>query len=167
MRQATGFNAGTVLRRVLGYEIGIRQGQQLWSSEGAVAAQAPTAHKRDLGLGTDPALVVSVTTDATNTVVNSIETNPAPRGRRAHRAANGTAGRSGVGAGRGGRQRPRDRHPRLARQIAVPTGSLHLFLAGPLGLAVLLGHHWNRVMPTVVYEHLGATECVEAFRISA
>ncbi|MDQ2706299.1 MAG: SAVED domain-containing protein [Actinomycetota bacterium] len=33
---------------------------------------------------------------------------------------------------------------------------IHLFLAGPGGLALLLGHRWNRTRQTVVYEHLGA-----------
>jgi hypothetical protein len=32
---------------------------------------------------------------------------------------------------------------------------IHLFLAGPGGLALLLGHRWNRLRPTKVYEHLG------------
>jgi hypothetical protein len=34
--------------------------------------------------------------------------------------------------------------------------NIHLFLAGPGGLALLLGHRWNRLRRTVVYEHLGA-----------
>ncbi|MFG1626211.1 SAVED domain-containing protein [Kribbella sp. NPDC049227] len=167
MRQATGFKAGTVLRRVLGYEVGIRQGEQLWSSDVTTTAMEPIHHQRDLRLGGDPALVVSVTTDATSAVVNWIE-------------------RAGVAIGtvhtalpRGGQVGPgsvpdpesagalaigiRD----LARQIATQTGTLHVFLAGPLGLAVLLGHHWNRVMPTILYEHLGTTEYVQAFRVSA
>ena len=32
---------------------------------------------------------------------------------------------------------------------------IHLFLAGPGGLALLLGHRWNRTRPTIVYEHRG------------
>ena len=32
---------------------------------------------------------------------------------------------------------------------------LHLFMAGPNGLAVMLGHRWNGLRPTVVHEHLG------------
>jgi hypothetical protein len=39
------------------------------------------------------------------------------------------------------------RHPDVQR--------IHLFLAGPGGLALLLGHRWNRTRKTVVYEHLG------------
>ncbi|MEV6266709.1 SAVED domain-containing protein [Kribbella sp. NPDC051936] len=167
MRQATGFKAGTVLRRVLGYEVGIRQGEQPWSSEVTAAAMLPIHHQRDIGLGGDPALVVSVTTDATDAVVSWIKRTGIAVG-TVHTAMP-------VGGQIGPRSVPdpeaanalavgiRD----LARQIAAPAGTLHLFLAGPLGLALLLGHHWNRVMPTVVYEHLGTTEYVQAFRVSA
>jgi SMODS-associated and fused to various effectors sensor domain len=34
------------------------------------------------------------------------------------------------------------------------TARIHLFLAGPGGLALLRGHRWNRTRPTIVYEHL-------------
>jgi hypothetical protein len=33
---------------------------------------------------------------------------------------------------------------------------LHLFLSGPGGLALLLGHRWNGFPSTIIYEHLGA-----------
>jgi hypothetical protein len=35
------------------------------------------------------------------------------------------------------------------------TERLHLFLAMPAGLGLLLGHRWNALRPTIVYEHLG------------
>ena len=38
---------------------------------------------------------------------------------------------------------------------STPAERVHLFLAGPGGLALLLGHRWNRVAATVVYEDLG------------
>lgn len=127
----------------------------------------PTHLQRDLGLGDDPALVVSVTTDATDAVVNWIERAGIPIG-TVHTALPG-----GGQVGPGSVPDPESASALaigirdLARQIATPTGILRLFLAGPLGLAVLLGHHWNRVMPTVVYEHLGTTEYVKGFRVSA
>jgi SMODS-associated and fused to various effectors sensor domain len=34
---------------------------------------------------------------------------------------------------------------------------LHLFQAGPLGLALLLGHVWNRLPETQVYDDLGSS----------
>jgi len=33
---------------------------------------------------------------------------------------------------------------------------LHLFLAVPHGLGLLLGHLWDRMPPTLLYEDLGA-----------
>jgi SMODS-associated and fused to various effectors sensor domain len=44
---------------------------------------------------------------------------------------------------------------------------VHLFLATPMGLALLLGHRWNRVAPTVVYEDLGAVGYDAAFTVTA
>ncbi len=44
---------------------------------------------------------------------------------------------------------------------------VHLFLAGPMGLALLLGHRWNRVAPTIVYEDLAALGYEAAFTVSA
>lgn len=44
---------------------------------------------------------------------------------------------------------------------------VHLFLAGPMGLALLLGHRWNRVAPTIVYEDLQADGYEAAFTITA
>jgi hypothetical protein len=48
----------------------------------------------------------------------------------------------------------RDEVRRLAR--ATSAQRLHLFLACPGGLALLLGHWWNRVPTTQLYEDLGA-----------
>jgi hypothetical protein len=36
-----------------------------------------------------------------------------------------------------------------------------------MGLALLLGHRWNRIAPTVVYEDLAALGYEAAFRVSA
>ena len=46
----------------------------------------------------------------------------------------------------------------VVRQLAREHGAqrLHLFLAVPHGLALLLGHLWDRMPPTLVYEDLGA-----------
>lgn len=44
---------------------------------------------------------------------------------------------------------------------------VHLFLAGPMGLALLLGHRWNRIAPTTIYEDTQAVGYEAAFTISA
>jgi hypothetical protein len=54
-----------------------------------------------------------------------------------------------------------------ARRAAHGHPRVHLFLAAPMGLAILLGHRWNRVAPTTVYEDLAALGYEAAFTISA
>ncbi|MCP2170081.1 hypothetical protein LX83_006969 [Goodfellowiella coeruleoviolacea] len=165
MRQATGFLIGSELRRVLGYEVGIHQGDQLWTSEERTNHYALTVTETALQAGSDTALIVNVAADAAKDAIEWIrktgipvdkivtatpETGAEPKSVPTPSAANSLA----VAI----RQLAR-RYPR--------TGHLHLFLIGPLGLAVLLGHHWNRVTTTQVYEHLGGAEYVHAFTVDA
>jgi hypothetical protein len=43
-----------------------------------------------------------------------------------------------------------------ARRAATAIGATHahLYLAAPAGLAMMLGHQWNLMPPTTIYEHL-------------
>lgn len=54
----------------------------------------------------------------------------------------------------------------VARQAARTSAHIHLFMACPAGLAILLGHRWNRVTSTQVYEDL-KTEYVHAYSIES
>jgi len=54
-----------------------------------------------------------------------------------------------------------------ARRAAHGLPRVHLFLATPMGLALLLGHRWNRIAPTMVYEDLAALGYEAAFTVSA
>src|SRR5262249_23254161 len=53
-----------------------------------------------------------------------------------------------------------------ARRAALGS-RVHLSLPGPMGLALLLGHRWNRLAPTTVYEDLAALGYEAAFTVSA
>jgi hypothetical protein len=44
---------------------------------------------------------------------------------------------------------------------------LHLFIAAPMALALLLGHRWNRIVPTMVYEYLSAPGYEAAFLVNS
>jgi hypothetical protein len=54
-----------------------------------------------------------------------------------------------------------------ARRAANGHPCAHLFLATPMGLALLLGHRSNRIVPTTVYEDLAALGYEAAFTVSA
>lgn len=165
MRQATGFLVGTELRRVLGYEVGIRQGGQLWTGAEPTSLCGIDSATTDLEQGADAALIVNVATDGTDAVLTWMRREGLPVSRA-------FAVRPGTGVGPNAVQ-----DPESANSLAIAvrdfarshcTGSeLHLFLVGPLGLAVLLGHHWNRVTRTHVYEHLGTPDYQRAFTVDA
>jgi SMODS-associated and fused to various effectors sensor domain len=53
------------------------------------------------------------------------------------------------------------------RRAAHGHQRVRLFLAAPMCLALLLGHRWNRVAPTTVYEDLAAQGYEAAFTVSA
>lgn len=165
MRQATGFLLGTELRRVLGFEIGIRQGDQLWSSEEATQAYPLTITEQTLNAGPDTALIVNVAADAAPVATEWIRQSELP-------VATVVTATPSAGAGPTAVPTPVAAHSLaiavrdLARRHAH-TASLHMFLIGPLGLALLLGHHWNRVTTTHVYEHLGGPNYVHAFTVHA
>lgn len=51
------------------------------------------------------------------------------------------------------------------RRVSPTARRLHLFLSGPLGAGVFLGHDWNLLPETVVYEHVGDASYAATFTI--
>jgi hypothetical protein len=118
---------------------------------------APDVARTALGDGPDLAVAVGVATDPTTAVVEYLRSQQTPVGELVTiQPAAGADDQAVTNAGQAVAyaQQIRDRvRQELDRQ---PTAErIHLFLAGPGGLALLLGHRWNRMRPTVVYEHLG------------
>lgn len=166
MRQATGFYLGSVLRRVLGYEVGVRQLDQLWTSTAATDPYPLIVDKRPVGKGPDVALVVNVAANRAHSAIEWIE------GSGALSVASIITATPEAGYGPSAITSPVAANSLalalqdVARDHAT-AGNLHLFLIGPIGLAVLLGHHWNRVATTHVYEHLSGAEYTRAFTVEA
>ncbi|TAK68291.1 MAG: SAVED domain-containing protein [Actinomycetota bacterium] len=164
LRQATGFFVGTELRRVLGYEVGIRQGEQLWTGETPTTSDAITVTEHHAESGPDTAIIVNVAADAADVAADWIRSAALPVNKILTVQPSADTGAKAIPT------------PSYANSVATAIrdlarrhvkGDIHLFLIGPLGLAVLLGHHWNRVTTTHVYEHLGGTEYTAAFAVDA
>jgi hypothetical protein len=167
LRQATGFLVGTELRRVMGYEVGIRQGEQLWTGEASTTTNGViTVTEQDATAGPDTAIVVGVSADTADVAADWIRESELP-------VSKILIAQPATGVGPGAVPSPEAANSiaaairDLARRYAKRESELHLFLIGPFGLAVLLGHHWNRVTTTHVYEHLGGPEYVHAFTVDA
>ncbi|WP_052053556.1 SAVED domain-containing protein [Rhodococcoides fascians] len=165
MRQATGFMVGAVLRSVLGYEVGVRQSDQIWTSEETTTPFPLDVTEESVDAGPDIAVIVNISYDAASQATEWIRRTELPVA---------TIVTATPSTGTGPKVVPT---PAAANSLAVEirnvarryasSRALHGFLIGPLGLAVLMGHHWNRVTTTHVCEHLGGQDYVHAFTVDA
>jgi CBASS immunity sensor of nucleotide second messenger signals len=137
---------------VTGIDIAVNQRGQLWSSsEPYNAPLAPTATEHSIGQGNELTVALAAATDPTEDVLEFISKHELPIDRllilyppagAKDNAIPDAAAAVALAVG------IRD----TVRQASRNNPRVHLFLAGPLGLALLLGHRWNRVKPTVPYE---------------
>jgi hypothetical protein len=158
MRQATFFRVGTALSGVRQHTLRYLQGGQLWSTDTPkTPVAAPQVQRTELKLGSDLAVAVGVAVDPTAAVAGYLRSGAIPVGELVTVQPAAGADDQAVANARQAvayAQQIRDLvRQELDRQPDVER--VHLFLAGPGGLALLLGHRWNRIRPTVVYEHLG------------
>jgi hypothetical protein len=166
-RQATAFTIGAALRMVTQTDVAVVQRGALWRSDAAYESPVlPAVTEYDLGQGDDIAIGIEIATTLTNDVRSFLREQQVPAGRlvilspRGGPRDNAVSGPEDAAALAVG---IRD----TVRQLARGHRRVHLFLAGPMGLALLLGHRWNRVAPTIVYEDLAALGYEAAFTISA
>ena len=126
----------------------------IWSSEGARPAVAIDVAERELGLGPDVAIGISVTGDLSEDVLAYIKQASLPVGKFFNLSPADGLGQTALGD---------DAHARgwaestLTEIRALTKGGaprIHVFLYGPNGAAVLLGSLWNRMPPTQLYEDL-------------
>jgi hypothetical protein len=167
LRLAPAFTVGAALRMVSDIDIAVMQRGIPWRSDAPYSTPiTPTSAEYDIGQGEDVAIAIEVATTMTadvrvflrerNIPASRLVVLGPPGGSRDNAVAGpGQACALAVGLRDAARLSARG-HPRV-----------HLFLTTPMGLALLLGHRWNRVAPTIVYEDLAALGYEAAFTVSA
>jgi hypothetical protein len=167
MRLAPAFTVGTALRMVTNTDVAVMQRGTPWTSDAPYDTPImPVVTEYQLGQGDDVAIAVEVATPIADDVQAFLATRRTPVARLVvltppngsrDNAVAGPEQACALAVGiRDSARRAARGHPRA-----------HLFLAAPMGLALLLGHRWNRVVPTVVYEDLAALGYDAAFTVSA
>lgn len=159
MRLPSWFTTGVYLGETAQFEVATLQGGELWSSDRSRGG-SPMALKllRDemVGAGPDLAVAIAVSIDPSAEVVHYLATVPRVGRYVAVTTPNGPGGRaiSNAYEAIAGAVALRDR----VRELVVETqsGHVHLFLAAPHGFALLLGHLWDRLPKTQLYEDLGS-----------
>lgn len=155
MRLAMWFGTGCALRGVEGFRVSMNQNGEIWSS--AVYGSAPELAVDVVELSDDPrvAVVVSVATDASTRALEHATSigvgkvvllAPAvgPRNGVVEDAPTATALAESL----------RDV---VRNHLNHDSSEVHLYLATPAGLALLLGNRWNRLRRTIVYEFVDGT----------
>jgi len=167
LRQATAFTVGAALRMVTNTDVAVVQRGALWASDAPYPEPIePSIADCHIGQGSDIAIAIQIATPIAGDVQEFLRDRQLPVDRLVLLGPPGGPRDNAVGSPedacalavglRDAARRAVHGHPRV-----------HLFLAGPMGLSLLLGHRWNRVAPTIVYEDLAALGYEAAFIVSA
>lgn len=157
MRLPLWFATGSALRDVRGFKIAAVQRGEIWASDsGTGAALPPATSLHQIDQGPDLAVAIGIATDPSAGVIRYINDQQLPVSQFAAMIPPDGPGPESV------------RDGMMAARLAIglrdsvralleekPVERLHLFIAAPGGLALLLGHRWNAMRPTLIYEHLG------------
>lgn len=170
-RLAPAFMIGAACRMVMGLDVAAVQRGVLWSSEEQYEAiEAPLEQTIDVGQGEDLAVAIGVATtlfddvhrfvmDRRLPVSSLLFLSPAAGAK--DNSISGPAQANALSVGL------RDAVRTVVSSKPGGYPRVHLFLATPGGLALLLGHRWNRIAPTVVYEDLNVLGYEAAFDVRA
>jgi hypothetical protein len=155
MRLPMWFGAGAALRHVLGFNVAVRQRGQVWSSDDKGTPPPLTTSVTATGSGQDLAVALGIASDPTSEVEAHIESD-SQIGRLLRITPSGGTSNESIPDGPTATALAEAVRDLIRAELSPTTDEIHLFLATPAGLALLLGHRWNALRPTTVYEHLGA-----------
>ncbi|MEU0118544.1 SAVED domain-containing protein [Streptomyces bobili] len=167
IRLAPAFLVGTTFRMVTGTDLAAvqrgRAGSQLWSTNDPFeTALAPRVLEHGIGKGDEIAVAIAVAMNPTEDVLEYLREQNLPVGKLiVLTPPSGTANDGSIPDSTAANALAvgiRDHLRRSTRKVR----RMHLFLACPMGLAVLLGNRWNRLCQTVVYEDIKIDDGYEA-----
>lgn len=166
-RLATAFAIGTALRMVTNVDVAVAHRGELWASNVTYDAPVqPDIVEHEIRQGGDLAVAIEIATPITEDVLRFLRETAAPVGRLIELSPPGGAHDDSI---KGAEQACalavgiRD----AVRRAVSGHSRVHLFIAAPMGFALLLGHRWNRIAPTIIYEDLAVAGYEAAFHISA
>lgn len=160
MRLPTWFTSGVEFGKTVGFEeIVSFQGGVPWSSKGDMEEfPVEIINNQELSSGNEVAIVIAVSADLSADVLRHLKNISSGIGRFICLAPQ--LGISNTAFGNDKQVRKWAYNTRdLVRSIVrdYQPSKIHLFIAAPSGATLLLGHLWDRMPPTQLYEDGGAT----------
>lgn len=165
MRLGTWFVAGASVSEVAGHTVLCGHPVQRWLSDERATPAEVQVRRTPIGAGAAVAVALAFSADPTEDVEAVIARAKLPVS-------------NVVTIGPPGDARVKDRDEANGYAAAIKRAiraevrdlradEVHLFMAAPAGLALLLGHTWNRVAPTTIWEDLGVAGYETAYRLPA
>lgn len=152
-RLSTGFAAGAAAPRAAGLTVAFRD----WSSSGESTEFPVAVTEHHVGNGDELAVALCVTGHIERDVLEYIQANSLPVANSSRLPRGSGVGQTsipGEGEALGFVFAAFDEIRRSARSAA----KLHLFQSAPNGIGILLGHLWNRVPVTQLYDDANSPE---------
>lgn len=164
MRLPCWFAVGSSLREVAGFEVAAEYRGAVWPGDrGRHNGPAPAVLVDEkLGDGSDVALVVAVSTDGTADVREGFKDDPRV-GRLVTIAPAGEPNGQALGGAEDAMATAVSCRDWVRRNLRCP--GIHLVLIAPAPFALFLGHLWDRIAPTTIYEDLATDGYEPAFQI--
>jgi hypothetical protein len=160
MRLPTWFAAGVELGRTAGFEVASFRDDTPWASTGdSIDFPLKIARDEKLGLAEEFAIGVGLAADPSEDVLRYLGRSVPEVGRYIGITPEKGSSNTAIGSpaeARGWAFRTRDVVRGIVREYQP--ARIHLFLATPHGGALLLGHLWDRMPATQLYEDLGPLE---------
>lgn len=156
MRLSTALVVGVELSDVAGFAVAIRQRDEEWSSGGDRADVELERREVEVSQGQEVAVGISIAADLTADVVGYLQAEGLPISRFVNLLPAGGASRSAISTPEEARGYAEALLDALRVEASAGAPRLRLFQACPIGLSLLLGHVWNRLPETQLYEDLGA-----------
>ncbi|MFI7529701.1 SAVED domain-containing protein [Nocardia salmonicida] len=157
MRLPLYFAVGRTFPDVAGWVLSTDQRDVVWATDvERETAVVEVVGERRVGDGCDLAVAIALTYDPTDDVCDYLETSAIPIGRILSLSTAGGPSKTSVpGPGWSADWVRRARDHVQAAAKGMRAERVHLFLSSPAGVALFLGHDWNLLPTTIVYDHLG------------
>jgi hypothetical protein len=155
MRLATGLLVGTQLSEVAGFRVAVTGREGEWTSTTPRDAATVEREWIDVDQGDELAAAIAVSQPIRDDVLAYVRTERLPVAKLVVYSAPGGPSREAVKSAEVGLGLAAAMSQALREDTSGRRDGLHLFQSAPLSLAVMVGHLWNRMPRTRLYEDLG------------
>lgn len=155
MRLSTGLMAGVLLSEVAGFSVSIFGREGEWSSNIERDKMEVSREEITVGTGSEIAMALSVSAQIRDDVREYIRSAELAIDRLIIYSPSSDVSRRSIPGPKEGLGFAHELSAIMRTDTQKVQGMVHLFQAGPLPLSVMVGHLWNRMPTTQLYDDLG------------